>query len=118
MADIYVTTQGDTWDSIAYDQYGSEEYMQLLIEANWPLLDVLVFSSGTEIVLPDLPEEIDTDLPFWRTEDTDEGEDDDDTDVETDEDVEPDDDDDEDDDDDDEPEDDDDEDDEGEDEEE
>ena len=77
MADTYITVQGDTWDSIAYDQYGSEEYMQLLIEANWPLLDVLVFSAGTEIVLPDPPEEIDSDLPFWRTEDDDEDDDED-----------------------------------------
>jgi len=87
MADTYITVQGDTWDSIAYDQYGSEDYMQLLIEANWPLLDILVFSAGTEIVLPDPPEEIDEDLPYWRTDDDDTA-DDDDSDVETDEDVE------------------------------
>lgn len=86
MADTYITVQGDTWDSIAYDQYGSEDYMQLLIEANWPLLDILVFSAGTEIVLPDPPEEIDEDLPYWRTDD--DTADDDDSDVETDEDVE------------------------------
>lgn len=95
MADTYITVQGDTWDSIAYDLYGSEDYMQLLVEANWPLLDILVFSAGTELVVPDPPEEIDTDLPFWRIEDDDE-DDEDDSDVETDEDVEADDDDDED----------------------
>ena len=97
MASTYITSQGETWDSIAYEQYGSESFMQLLIEANWSLLDILVFSAGTEIVLPDPPEEVDEDLPFWRTVDDDsEDEDEDDSDVETDEDVEVDDDDDED----------------------
>ena len=95
MASTYITSQGETWDSIAYEQYGSESFMQLLIEANWSLLDILVFSAGTEIVLPDPPEEVDEDLPFWRTVD-DDSEDEDDSDVETDEDVEVDDDDDED----------------------
>ncbi len=86
MAEKYITSQGETWDSIAYDQYGDEGYMKLLVEANWPLLETLVFSAGTEIVLPDLPEEADQDLPFWRNME-DDTEDDDDTDVETDEDV-------------------------------
>lgn len=68
MAGKYVTQQGDTWDLIAYKLYGEERRMKNLIEANWPLLDVLVFSSGTEITVPDLPEETDADLPFWRAE--------------------------------------------------
>ena len=68
MAGKYVTQQGDTWDLIAYKLYGEERRMKNLIEANWPLLDVLVFSSGTEITVPDLPEEKDADLPFWRAE--------------------------------------------------
>lgn len=67
--DLYVTTQGDCWDSLAYDLYGDEKYMQLLIEANWPLLDYLVFPSGIEIYAPDPPDEEDEDAPFWRQED-------------------------------------------------
>lgn len=71
--DIYVTTQGDCWDSLAYELYGDEKYMQLLIEANWPLLDVLVFPSGVEIYVPDMPdEEDDESSPFWRQEDDEE----------------------------------------------
>lgn len=73
MADIYVTTQGDCWDLLAYELYGDEKYMQLLIEANWPLLDVLVFPSGVEIYVPDMPdEEDDESSPFWRQEDDEE----------------------------------------------
>lgn len=66
MAGTYKTIQGDTWDLIAYKLFGSEKYMKNLIEANWPLLDVLIFPSGIELTVPDHPEEQDDDLPFWR----------------------------------------------------
>lgn len=69
--DIYVTSQGDTWDSIAYDLFGSEEYMGILMDANLDLLDVLVFSAGTVIQVPEeIPEEVDEDMPFWRQDDS------------------------------------------------
>ncbi len=70
MASTYMTKQGDTWDLMAYDLYGNEKYMRYLLEANWPLLDTLVFSSGTLIYVPDLPEETDEDKPFWRVNDS------------------------------------------------
>ncbi len=75
MAPTYMTKQGDTWDLISYDIYGDEKYMRYLIEANWPLLDVLVFQSGVEITVPDLPEEMDEDVPFWRMGDNESDED-------------------------------------------
>lgn len=68
MAGTYKTIQGDTWDLIAYKVYGSEKYMRYLIEANWEHIDVLKFSSGTELAVPDLPEEVEEDAPFWRQE--------------------------------------------------
>lgn len=69
--DIYVTSQGDTWDSIAYDLFGSEGYMGILMDANLDLLDVLVFSAGTVIRVPEeIPEEVDEDMPFWRQDDS------------------------------------------------
>ena len=67
MSKTYTTIQGDTWDLIAYKLYGSEKYMKNLIQANWPLLEVLVFSSGTVINVPDIPEDSDEDAPFWRS---------------------------------------------------
>lgn len=67
MASTYTTVQGDTWDLIAYKLYGEEKYMKYLIEANWPLLDVLIFSSGTVLTVPELPEEANEDVPFWRS---------------------------------------------------
>lgn len=69
--DIYVTSQGDTWDSIAYDLFGSEGYMGILMDANLDLLDVLVFSAGTVIQVPEeIPEEVDEDMPFWMQDDS------------------------------------------------
>lgn len=67
MANIYYTEAGDTWDKIAYEQYGSEKYMEQLIPANWDKLDVLVFSEGEEIILPELTDEELDDTPVWRS---------------------------------------------------
>lgn len=66
MSAVYKTIQGDTWDGMAYKFFGDEKYMENLIKANWPLADVLIFSSGTEIIVPDIEEEEDVDLPVWR----------------------------------------------------
>lgn len=63
----YITEQGDCWDLIAFKIYGHERFMKLLAEANLPLLDIMVFSSGTHINVPDIPEDYDeTDTVFWR----------------------------------------------------
>lgn len=64
----YTTIQGDTWDGIAYKLYGDEKYMKNLIEANWLYTDVLVFSAGVELTVPEITEEEkdDDNLPIWR----------------------------------------------------
>lgn len=69
MAEIYYTEQGDTWDKIAYTQLGDEKYMKQLIEANWSMADVLVFSAGQEVTIPDISESDTEDLPPWRSSD-------------------------------------------------
>lgn len=69
MASTYTTVQGDSWDYISFKLYGDEKYMKLLIEANWPHLEVLRFSAGVVLNVPDIPEEYDDDAPFWRSED-------------------------------------------------
>ena len=62
----YTTIQGDVWDLIAYKLYGDEKYMKNLIEANWKHIDVVVFSSGTVLNVPDIPEEEIEGVPPWR----------------------------------------------------
>ncbi len=66
MARTYTTVQGDTWDSVAYFQMGDHNHMGALIEANWPLLDIMVFPAGVELVIPDIPYQVNENLPFWR----------------------------------------------------
>lgn len=65
----YTTIQGDTWDLISHNLYGDEKYMRYLIQANWDYANVLIFKAGVIINVPDLPEEPDEDMPFWRDED-------------------------------------------------
>lgn len=63
---IYTTVQGDMWDSIAYRFYGDVKYIGLLLQNNTDLLEIFVFSAGTKVYIPELPEEDETDLPEWR----------------------------------------------------
>lgn len=62
----YTTVQGDMWDAIAYRIYGDVKYIGLLLNANPDLLDIYVFSAGTKILLPELPEEYEDEIPEWR----------------------------------------------------
>lgn len=64
--ETYTTIQGDVWDLIAYKLYGDEKYMKNLIEANWQYIDVVVFSSGIVLNVPDIQDEEIEDMPFWR----------------------------------------------------
>lgn len=45
----------------------SEKYAGWIMQNNYPLLDILIFSSGTEINVPELPEMVDDNLPIWKT---------------------------------------------------
>ena len=56
---MYVTKQGECWDEIAKNVYGSEKYI------GFPLLDTIIFSAGQELNTPELPQD-ETDLPAWR----------------------------------------------------
>ena len=53
----YTTVQGDMWDSIAYNFYGDVKYIGLLLQNNLDLLDIFVFSAGTKVYIPEMPEE-------------------------------------------------------------
>ncbi len=62
----YRTKLGDTWDMIAKDVYGDEIHADYLMENNPELLGIFVFSAGTVLSVPDLPEIVTSDLPAWR----------------------------------------------------
>lgn len=67
----YQTKAGDTWDSIAYEQLGSEKYMGLLMEANPELIAYVVFDSGISIQIPEVPKEDVADSALWKDDDID-----------------------------------------------
>ena len=68
METTYTTKQGDTWDLIAFRVYGDVKYTGWLMKNNYPHLDVFVFSPGTIIQTPELPEEMAmADAPIWRS---------------------------------------------------
>lgn len=67
----YQTKAGDTWDSIAYEQLGSEKYMGLLLEANPELIAYVVFDSGVSIQIPEVPKEDVADSALWKDDDID-----------------------------------------------
>lgn len=54
MNKTYVTIQGDTWDLVAYKNYGTSLVMHKIIEANLEHIDTVVFRAGTELTLPEL----------------------------------------------------------------
>ena len=62
---MYKTRQGECWDEIAKNVYGSEKYTGYLMQNNLPLLDVAMFSAGVIINTPDQPAD-ETNIPAWR----------------------------------------------------
>lgn len=63
------TLQGDTWDMLAFRAYGNEKMMDVLIKANFEHRDVVVFSHGTIINVPDIDltsSEFESNLPPWK----------------------------------------------------
>lgn len=64
----YITIQGQAWDQIAKEVYGSEKYTDFLMRSNPKLLDIFLFSAGVILETPALPESK-KDLPEWRNSD-------------------------------------------------
>ena len=63
--DIYTTSQGDMWDGISYKVYGSDKFSKQLIKENIAYGNVIVFSSGINIVCPNISNMRES-LPPWR----------------------------------------------------
>lgn len=63
----YTTIQGDMWDSVSHNVYGSEKYMGLLMQNNMDQLDTFIFGAGTVLNVPELEvTETGPDTPAWR----------------------------------------------------
>lgn len=62
----YTTILGDTWDIIALKTLGSEMYLSRIIEANTHYADIITFSAGVVLNIPESSPEIDGGLPPWK----------------------------------------------------
>ncbi|MCM1165681.1 MAG: phage tail protein [Ruminococcus sp.] len=62
----YTTILGDMWDLIAFKTLGSEMYTHLLIESNLKYKDVVVFSAGVVLTVPDIETPAASGLPPWK----------------------------------------------------
>ncbi|RDY27139.1 tail protein X [Lachnotalea glycerini] len=64
----YTTIQGQTWDMIALEVYGSEFYAGYLMSQNIKLLDYFIFPEGIILNIPELPDsEATVEQPDWRS---------------------------------------------------
>lgn len=62
----YKTLQGDTWDLIAFNKLGGEQYTHLLIEANWQYRNYVIFPANIMLNLPEITTPVSTLLPPWK----------------------------------------------------
>lgn len=54
MTKVYIASNGDTWDSIAFKVYGDEFLCDQLCAANAYNFDsVLIFEGGEQIIIPE-----------------------------------------------------------------
>lgn len=68
MNTTYTTRQGDTFERIAWEQYGNSNAMGELIRANREFVETAIFDSGTVLKLPEIEpkEEVSESTPPWR----------------------------------------------------
>lgn len=63
----YTTILGDTFDLVAYKMYGDSKAIKKIIEANQIHSGTLIFSAGTELIIPQKEEVIaDENIAPWR----------------------------------------------------
>ena len=60
---VYRTVSGDTWDLIAYKVYGNEKYFHRIIRNNLNLIDVSIFPGDIPIMIPNIEESFETEIP-------------------------------------------------------
>ena len=66
----YKTIQGDTWDGIAYQNFGGlgrEKLTSELISANPEYINLVIFPAGIELIIPDIDIPVVNSLPPWKS---------------------------------------------------
>ncbi len=66
MPNQYTTVQGDTWDLIAHKTLGNEMYANKIIESNLKSRNIIIFSAGVVLTIPEIKIQSSTELPPWK----------------------------------------------------
>lgn len=66
MTKLYSTILGDTWDMISFKVYDSEYYINELVEANPKHIAIGIFSSGIQLIIPEIIKKATVKLPLWK----------------------------------------------------
>lgn len=67
MNKTYTTILGDTWDMISLKVYDSEYYINELMETNPKYIEIAIFSSGVQLIIPEVIKKATVKLPLWKT---------------------------------------------------
>ncbi|MCI1478121.1 MAG: tail protein X [Clostridium beijerinckii] len=62
----YTTKQGDTFDSIALEFYGEENYSVFIIQLNPNYINTVIFDEGVNLIIPDINIKNTSTLPPWK----------------------------------------------------
>ena len=49
---MYICSQGETWDEVAWRELGDERHVGALMDANRGKLEIQIFEGGEELELP------------------------------------------------------------------
>lgn len=61
-----ITNQGQAWDQVALERYGSEKQMGVLLPANVNEMDALLFAGEVELAIPKVVRPAAKSLPPWE----------------------------------------------------
>lgn len=62
----YTTIAGDTFDSIALEFYGEENYSVFIMQLNPDYIQTIIFDAGIELIIPQINSEEKSTLPPWK----------------------------------------------------
>ena len=62
----YITNQGETWDTISLDFYGTPYKVKELIDCNPQYSDILIFEANVSLNIPILETEKSNTLAPWK----------------------------------------------------
>lgn len=62
---VYITSQNDTWDLIAFKCFGDESFTPHLFKANPDLTKIVIFPANVAIVIPKIEIDKTGDEPPW-----------------------------------------------------